>query len=63
LGLYVFSEDLEEANKIVNALPNGSAAINDVLGQIAPPSMPFGGFGAHIAAKLVLTPSRTGSLS
>lgn len=46
LGLYVFSEDLEEANKIVNALPSGSAAINDVLGQIAPPSMPFGGFGS-----------------
>lgn len=46
LGLYVFSEDLEEANKVVNAVPNGSASINDVLGQIAPTSLPFGGFGS-----------------
>ncbi|KAF3406638.1 Aldehyde dehydrogenase family 3 member B1 [Talaromyces pinophilus] len=46
LGLYVFSEDLDEANKVINALPNGSASINDVMGQIAPTSMPFGGFGS-----------------
>ncbi|QGA17282.1 hypothetical protein EYB26_004953 [Talaromyces marneffei] len=46
LGLYIFSEDLEEANKVINALPNGSASINDVMAQIAPTSMPFGGFGS-----------------
>jgi acyl-CoA reductase-like NAD-dependent aldehyde dehydrogenase len=46
LGLYVFSEDSEEANTVVNTVPNGSAAINDVMAQIAPTSLPFGGFGA-----------------
>jgi acyl-CoA reductase-like NAD-dependent aldehyde dehydrogenase len=46
LGLYVFSEDSEEANTIVNSVPNGSTAINDVMAQIAPTSLPFGGFGA-----------------
>ncbi|KAK9427694.1 hypothetical protein V1505DRAFT_358536 [Lipomyces doorenjongii] len=45
LGLYVFSEDIDEANYIVNTLPNGSSAINDVMAQIAPSSTPFGGFG------------------
>ncbi|EED18760.1 succinate semialdehyde dehydrogenase, putative [Talaromyces stipitatus ATCC 10500] len=45
LGLYIFTEDMEEANSVVNTLPNGSACINDLMGQVAPPSMPFGGFG------------------
>jgi acyl-CoA reductase-like NAD-dependent aldehyde dehydrogenase len=45
LGFYVFSEDLDEANKLVNTSGSGGAAINDVMAQIAPTSLPFGGFG------------------
>jgi acyl-CoA reductase-like NAD-dependent aldehyde dehydrogenase len=45
LALYVFSQDLEEANKIINMSTTGSASINDCMAQIAPTSLPFGGFG------------------
>lgn len=45
LGLYVFSEDMDEANAIVSSLPHGSSAINDLMAQIAPTSLIFGGFG------------------
>lgn len=45
LAFYVFSEDLAEANNLVNAARSGTAAINDVMAQIAPTSLPFGGVG------------------
>jgi acyl-CoA reductase-like NAD-dependent aldehyde dehydrogenase len=45
LGFYVFSEDPKEASQLVAASRSGSASINDVMGQIAPTSLPFGGFG------------------
>jgi acyl-CoA reductase-like NAD-dependent aldehyde dehydrogenase len=45
LAFYVFSEDLDEANALVNAARSGTAAINDVLAQIAPTNLPFGGVG------------------
>lgn len=45
LSLYVFSKDLSEANSLVNTLPCGSSATNDVMAQIATQSLPFGGFG------------------
>jgi len=45
LAFYVFSEDLEEANQMVNTIRSGSAAINDVMAQMAPTSLPFGGIG------------------
>jgi acyl-CoA reductase-like NAD-dependent aldehyde dehydrogenase len=45
LGFYILSEDLEEANDMVNTVQAGSAAINDVMAQIAPTSLPFGGIG------------------
>jgi acyl-CoA reductase-like NAD-dependent aldehyde dehydrogenase len=45
LCFYVFSEDLEEANNMVNTVQCGSAAINDVMAQMVPTSMPFGGIG------------------
>jgi acyl-CoA reductase-like NAD-dependent aldehyde dehydrogenase len=45
LGLYAFSEDPDEANAFVNSLPNGPSAIDDVMAQIVPTSLPFGGFG------------------
>jgi acyl-CoA reductase-like NAD-dependent aldehyde dehydrogenase len=45
LALYVFTENLEEANKIINLSSTGTASINDCMAQIAPTSLPFGGFG------------------
>lgn len=45
LAIYVFTEDLEEADNIINLSQVGSAAINDCMAQIAPTSLPFGGFG------------------
>ncbi len=43
LALYVFSEDLDEANHIFTWSHNGTACINDIMGQIAPTGMSFGG--------------------
>ena len=45
LALYVFTENLEEANKIISLSSTGTASINDCMAQIAPTSLPFGGFG------------------
>lgn len=45
LAVYVFSENLEEANKIAAASMAGTVSINDCMAQIAPTSLPFGGFG------------------
>ena len=45
LGVYVFSNDLKEANEIVTWTSAGTASINDVMAQIAPSSLPFGGVG------------------
>jgi acyl-CoA reductase-like NAD-dependent aldehyde dehydrogenase len=45
LAVYVFTEDLEEASRIIDLSYAGSAAVNDCLAQIAPTSLPFGGFG------------------
>jgi acyl-CoA reductase-like NAD-dependent aldehyde dehydrogenase len=45
LACYVFSEDLAQANEIVAQSMAGTASINDCMAQIAPTSLPFGGFG------------------
>jgi acyl-CoA reductase-like NAD-dependent aldehyde dehydrogenase len=45
LGAYVFSENIEEANDLASAAMAGTASINDCMAQIAPTSLPFGGFG------------------
>jgi acyl-CoA reductase-like NAD-dependent aldehyde dehydrogenase len=45
LALYVFTEDLTEANDLVASCLAGTAAINDCMAQIAPSSLPFGGVG------------------
>jgi len=45
LGLYVFSDDLEAANKIINNTNSGGAAINCAAMQGALPSLGFGGSG------------------
>lgn len=45
LGLYVFSDDMDAANKIIDNTNSGGAAINCVAFQGALPSLPFGGSG------------------
>ncbi|ARJ50190.1 aldehyde dehydrogenase [Staphylococcus lutrae] len=46
LSLYLFSEDENVTNRILNELSFGSGAINDTLLQLANPKLPFGGVGA-----------------
>lgn len=45
LGLYVFTSNNQLAKRVINATSSGSSCINDVMFQIAPPSLPFGGVG------------------
>jgi aldehyde dehydrogenase (NAD+) len=45
LGLYVFAEDLDVAERILNATESGDAAINDCTIQPLVPELPFGGVG------------------
>ncbi len=45
LALYVFTSNKNLAKKIINATSAGSTCVNDVIFQIAPPSLPFGGVG------------------
>jgi coniferyl-aldehyde dehydrogenase len=45
LGLYVYSDDAEEANKIIDNTNSGGAAINCAAIQGALPSLGFGGSG------------------
>jgi acyl-CoA reductase-like NAD-dependent aldehyde dehydrogenase len=45
LAVYVFSENLEQANDLTAGSMAGTASINDCMAQIAPTSLPFGGFG------------------
>jgi coniferyl-aldehyde dehydrogenase len=45
LGLYVYSDDLDAANKIIDNTNSGGAAINCAAMQGALPSLGFGGSG------------------
>lgn len=45
LALYVFTSNRNLAKRIINATSSGSTCVNDVIFQIAPPSLPFGGVG------------------
>ncbi|KAK5061469.1 hypothetical protein LTR84_008013 [Exophiala bonariae] len=45
LGLYVFGDDIDAANKIIDNTNSGGAAINCAALQGALPSLPFGGSG------------------
>lgn len=45
LALYVFTSNRNLAKTIVNATSAGSTCVNDVIFQIAPPCLPFGGVG------------------
>jgi aldehyde dehydrogenase (NAD+) len=45
LGLYVFSEDLNVAERIIDATESGGAVINDCTLHPLVPEFPFGGVG------------------
>jgi aldehyde dehydrogenase (NAD+) len=45
LALYVFTSTKSLARTIINATSSGTTCVNDVIFQIAPPSLPFGGVG------------------
>ncbi len=46
LALYVFTEDENTSNLVLDTLSFGSGAVNDTLLQLANPKLPFGGVGA-----------------
>jgi len=45
LALYIFTSNKNLAKTIINSTSSGSTCVNDVIFQIAPPSLPFGGVG------------------
>ncbi|WP_210128663.1 MULTISPECIES: aldehyde dehydrogenase [unclassified Staphylococcus] len=46
LSLYLFSEDENSSERILNELSFGGGAINDTLMHLVNPNLPFGGVGA-----------------
>ncbi|HCY6240286.1 TPA: aldehyde dehydrogenase [Staphylococcus aureus] len=46
LSLYLFSEDENATQRVINELSFGGGAINDTLMHLAIPKLPFGGVGA-----------------
>ncbi|HCW9544353.1 TPA: aldehyde dehydrogenase [Staphylococcus aureus] len=46
LSLYLFSEDENATQSVINELSFGGGAINDTLMHLANPKLPFGGVGA-----------------
>ncbi|HDI0862599.1 TPA: aldehyde dehydrogenase [Staphylococcus aureus] len=46
LSLYLFSEDENATQRLINELSFGGGAINDTLMHLANPKLPFGGVGA-----------------
>ncbi|MCS4486914.1 aldehyde dehydrogenase [Staphylococcus americanisciuri] len=46
LALYLFSEDENVTNRVLNEISFGGGAINDTLLHLANPNLPFGGVGA-----------------
>ncbi|HDV5885004.1 TPA: aldehyde dehydrogenase [Staphylococcus aureus] len=46
LSLYLFSEDENATQRVINELSFGGGAINDTLMHLANPKLPFGGVGA-----------------
>ncbi|MEO0493638.1 MAG: aldehyde dehydrogenase family protein [Actinomycetota bacterium] len=45
LALYVFAEDSDAADALLDATSSGGACVNHVLIHITPPDLPFGGVG------------------
>ncbi|MDZ7675960.1 MAG: aldehyde dehydrogenase family protein [Acidimicrobiales bacterium] len=46
LALYVFSDERDEADAVVDATSAGGVCVNHTLFHITPPDLPFGGVGA-----------------
>jgi len=46
LALYVFSGDRALAKRVINSTSSGSTCVNDVILQVGPSNVPFGGVGA-----------------
>jgi len=46
LALYLFSASRETHRKVIAATSSGGVVINDVMMQVSPPGLPFGGIGA-----------------
>ncbi|UJR31818.1 hypothetical protein I4U23_019295 [Adineta vaga] len=46
LALYVFTANKNLAKRVIDSTSAGSTCVNDVVFQVAPPSLPFGGVGA-----------------
>jgi aldehyde dehydrogenase (NAD+) len=46
LALYVFSKDDEFLNFVLNNMSFGGGCVNDTIGHLANPHLPFGGIGA-----------------
>ncbi|CAB4991675.1 unannotated protein [freshwater metagenome] len=45
LALYVFAEDKQIAERVLDSTSSGGACINGTLFQLVPPTLPFGGVG------------------
>ncbi|MEM7143121.1 MAG: aldehyde dehydrogenase family protein [Actinomycetota bacterium] len=45
LALYVFAEDVEKTNEIIESTTAGGVCVNHVILHITPPDLPFGGVG------------------
>ena len=45
LALYVFAEDAEAADRVLDSTSSGGACVNHVMLHITPPELPFGGVG------------------
>ncbi|MEM9200816.1 MAG: aldehyde dehydrogenase family protein [Actinomycetota bacterium] len=45
LALYVFAEDAEAADQVLDSTSSGGACVNHVVLHITPPELPFGGVG------------------
>jgi acyl-CoA reductase-like NAD-dependent aldehyde dehydrogenase len=67
LGLYVFAEDLNSAERILDATESGDAAVNDCTIHPLVPELPFGGVGnsgmASITANGGSAPTQTPAAS
>jgi delta 1-pyrroline-5-carboxylate dehydrogenase len=46
LALYIFSANKNLAKRIIDSTSSGSTCVNDVISQIIPLNLPFGGVGA-----------------
>jgi delta 1-pyrroline-5-carboxylate dehydrogenase len=46
LAIYIFSANKNLAKRIINSTSSGSTCVNDVIFQVAPLNVPFGGVGA-----------------